>query len=276
MVKQKGSVKDYINIVKKLTVKEILSFKGTKKLSEVYTHNPLEAEACENAGIEMIVSSELNDIKGIRNAAKNTFFTIGLPYGKYLNEDEIVKRSFDLLKIGADAIYCPQSPKLIKAIADEGIPVVGHSGFIPYKATLYGGFKAFGKTAEEAKKIYDQCMLLRDAGVFAIEIEIVPFRVAELISKNIDVFMIGMGSGLGCDAQYLFAEDILGYNEGHIPRHAKVYSDIHKDFKRIKDKSKEAFKLFKNDVETKKYPSKEHDINISDEEYSSFAKIIKR
>ena len=276
MVKQKGSVKDYINIVKKLTVKEILSFKGTKKLSEVYTHNPLEAEACENAGIEMIVSSELNDIKGIRNAAKNTFFTIGLPYGKYLNEDEIVKRSFDLLKIGADAIYCPQSPKLIKAIADEGIPVVGHSGFIPYKATFYGGFKAFGKTSEEAKKIYDQCMLLRDAGVFAIEIEIVPFRVAELISKNIDVFMIGMGSGLGCDAQYLFAEDILGYNEGHIPRHAKVYSDIHKDFKRIKDKSKEAFKLFKNDVETKKYPSKEHDINISDEEYSSFAKIIKR
>ena len=50
------------------------------------------------------------------------------------------KRSFELLKIGADAIYCPQSAKLIKAITDEGIPVVGHSGFIPYKSTLYGGF----------------------------------------------------------------------------------------------------------------------------------------
>ncbi len=261
--------------MKKLTVKEILSLKGKRKLSEVYTHNSLEAEACESAGIEMIVSSELNDIEGIRKAAENTFLTVGLPYGKYLNEYGIVKRSFELLKIGADAIYCPQSPKLIKAIADEGIPVVGHSGFIPYKSTLYGGFRAFGKTATEAKKIYDQCIILRDAGVFAIEIEIVPSKVAELISKNIDVFMIGMGSGLGCDAQYLFAEDILGYNEGHIPRHAKIYSDISQDYKRIKEKSKVAFEEFKNDVGSEKYPSKEHDINIDAEEYNSFSKIFK-
>ena len=56
---------------------------------------------------------------------------------------------------GADAIYCPQSERYIKALSDEGIPVVGHTGFIPYKSTLYGGFKAFGKNALEAKKIYD-------------------------------------------------------------------------------------------------------------------------
>ena len=64
----------------------------------------------------MIVSSELNDIEGIRNAAKNTFLTVGLPYGKYLNEFEIVKRSFELLKIGADAIYCPQVTNLLKQL----------------------------------------------------------------------------------------------------------------------------------------------------------------
>ena len=102
--------------MKKLTVKDILAAKGIKKLSEVYTHNPLEAEACEIAGIEMIVSSELNDIEGIRNAAKNTFLTVGLPYGTYLTEYEIVRRSFELLKVGADAIYCPQGTKLIKSI----------------------------------------------------------------------------------------------------------------------------------------------------------------
>ena len=151
--------------MKKLTVKEILAAKGIRKLSEVYTHNALEAKACELAGIEMIVSSELNDIKAIRNAAKNTFLTVGLPYGKYITETDIVRRSFELLKVGADAIYCPQGNKLIKAITDEGIPVVGHSGFIPYKSTFYGGFKAFGKTASEAKKIYYQCMKLRDCGV---------------------------------------------------------------------------------------------------------------
>ena len=256
----------------KLTVKEILQCKGNKKLTEVYTHNPLEAESCELAGIEMIISSEKNDIEGIRNSAKNTFLTVGLQYGKYLNELEILHRCFYLYKKGADAIYCPQSYKFIKSISDEGIPVVGHTGFIPYKSTFYGGFKAYGKTAYEASIIYDQTLKLQDAGAFAIEIEIVPSKVAEYISKNVDVFIIGMGSGQGCDAQYLFSEDILGYNKGHIPRHAKVYSDLSEDYKKIKTKAINAYKRFKEEVVLKKYPEKKHDIDIPDNEYSDFLK----
>ena len=258
----------------KLTVKEILQSKGRQKLTEVYTQNPLEAESCQLAGIEMIVSSERNDIEGIRSSAKNTFLTVGLQYGKYLNELEILKRCFYLYENGADAIYCPQSYKLIKAIADEGIPVVGHTGFIPYKSTFYGGFRAYGKNAIEAKKIYEQTLRLQDAGAFAVEIEIVPFRIGEYISKNVEVFMIGMGSGQGCDAQYLFSEDILGYNQGHIPRHAKVYSNLSEDFEKIKLKSIDAFKSFKRDVTSKQYPEKKHDIEIPDEEYKEFIKNI--
>ncbi len=257
---------------KKLTVKEILNFKGNRKLAEVYTHNALEAEACEKAGIEMIVSSENNNISEIRNSASNTFFTVGLSYGKYLNEYEILKRAFLLFENGADAIYCPQSYKFIKAIADEGIPVVGHTGFIPYKSTYYGGFKAYGKTAEEAKIIYDQTLKIQDAGAFAAEIEIVPHKIGEYISNNVDIFMIGMGSGQGCDAQYLFSEDILGYNKGHIPRHAKVYTDLAKDFESLKSKSIEAYKSFKSEINQKIYPEKRHDIEISEEELKKFLK----
>jgi len=259
-------------MAKKLTVKEILQFKGNKKLTEVYTHNPLEAESCELAEVEMIVSSENNDIKGIRKAAKNTFFTVGLQYGKYLSELDILNRCFYLYENGADAIYCPQSYKYIKAIADEGIPVVGHTGFIPYKSTFYGGFKAYGKNANEAKKIYEQTLKLEEAGAFAAEIEIVPFKVAEYISNKVKIFMIGMGSGLGCDAQYLFSEDILGYNKGHIPRHAKVYTDLSEDYEKIKLKSVQAFKKFKEEVISKQYPENKHDINISEKEFDKFTK----
>ena len=241
-------------MIKKLTVKEILECKGNKKLTEVYTHNPLEAESCELAEVEMIVSSENNDIQGIRNAAKNTFLTVGLQYGKYLTELDILNRSFYLYENGADAIYCPQSCKFIKAIADEGIPVVGHTGFIPYKSTFYGGFKAYGKNSSEAQKIYDETLRIEDAGAFAAEIEIVPFKVAEYISNKVKIFMIGMGSGQGCDAQYLFSEDILGYNKGHIPRHAKVYANLSQDYENIKSKSIDAFKNFKKDVVSKQYP----------------------
>ena len=70
---------------KKLTVKDILDSKGKNKLAEVYTHYSYEAEACELAGIDMIISSENNDVISIRNAAPNTFFTVGLQYGIHLN-----------------------------------------------------------------------------------------------------------------------------------------------------------------------------------------------
>ena len=82
--------------------------------------------------------------------------------------------------------------------------------------------------------------------------------------------MIGMGSGQGCDAQYLFSEDILGYNKGHIPRHAKIYSDLSIDYEKIKTKSIDAYKKFKDDVVSKKYPENKHDINIPEDEYEAF------
>ena len=255
---------------KKLTVKDILDSKGKSKLAEVYTHYAYEAEACELAGIDMIISSENNDVISIRNAAPNTFFTVGLQYGIHLNEYEIINKAFNHLKNGADAIYCPQSERYIKALSDEGIPVVGHTGFIPYKSTFYGGFRAFGKTSKEANKIFDQTKRIQDAGAFAVEIEIVPKKVGEFISKNFEIFVIGMGSGQGCDAQYLFSEDILGYNKGHIPRHSKVYTNLSEDYGKIKKKSIQAFKEFKSEINNKIYPESKHDIKIMDAEFKTF------
>ena len=255
---------------KKLTVKDILNSKGKSKLAEVYTHYAYEAEACELAGIDMIISSENNDVISIRNSAPNTFFTVGLQYGIHLNEYEIINKAFNHLKNGADAIYCPQSEKYIKVLSDEGIPVVGHTGFIPYKSTFYGGFRAFGKTSKEANKIFDQTKRIQDAGAFAVEIEIVPNKVGEFISKNFEIFVIGMGSGQGCDAQYLFSEDILGYNKGHIPRHSKVYTNLSEDYGKIKKKSIQAFKEFKSEINNKIYPETKHDIKIMDAEFKTF------
>ena len=220
----------------------------------------------------MIISSENNDVISIRNAAPNTFFTVGLQYGIHLNEYEIINWAFYHLKNGADAIYCPQSERYIKALSDEGIPVVGHTGFIPYKSTFYGGYRAFGKTSKEANKIFDQTKRIQDAGAFAVEIEIVPNKVGEFISKNFEIFVIGMGSGQGCDAQYLFSEDLLGYNKGHIPRHSKVYTNLSEDYEKIKKKSIEAYKEFKSEIDNKIYPEMKHDIEIMDDEFKKFIK----
>ena len=68
------------------------------------------------------------------------------------------------------------------------------------------------------------------------EIEIVPEEIIEILYKKTDIFLIGMGSGTICDAQYLFSEDILGYNNDHTPRHAKTYGNLKKNYDEIKTK----------------------------------------
>lgn len=254
----------------KLTVKELFALKGKRQLTEVYVRNAKEAAACEAAAIDMIITSEYSDTEAIRAAAPNTFFTIGQAYGNYASAPEAVAGAFRALKKGADAVYCGSSLAFVKAIADEGIPVVGHVGFVPYKSTWFGGFKAVGKTAVDALKVYETTMAYQEAGAIAVEMEIVPHKVAAEISKRVDLLVIGMGSGNGCDAQYLFATDILGDNEGHVPRHAKVYRDFKTDYARLHQESIAAFGEFREDVVTGAYPAEEHTIAIKDEEYEKF------
>src|SRR5690606_35673978 len=116
--------------------------------------------------------------------------------------------------------------RTVEYLAREYIPVVGHVGLVPARATWTGGFRAVGKTAEEALRLYREVKAYESAGAFAVEIEVVPAEVASEISKRVGILLWSMGAGAGCDAQYLFANDILGYTEGHIPRHSKVYRDF--------------------------------------------------
>jgi 3-methyl-2-oxobutanoate hydroxymethyltransferase len=255
----------------KLTVKDIFDLKGKRQFTEVYVSNPAEASACEAAGIDMIVTSENNDVKAIRAAAPNTFFTIGfIGSSEYATADDAVRFGFKALGNGADAIYAGVSLKSVEAMANEGIPVVGHVGFIPYKSTWFGGFKAVGKTADAALKVYQRTLAYQEAGAIGVEMEIVPHQIATEISKRVKIMVLSMGSGTGCDGQYLFATDILGTNTGHVPRHAKSYRNLKADFERLQKETIAAFAEFKADVDKGGYPEAGHVVVAKDEEYQKF------
>jgi 3-methyl-2-oxobutanoate hydroxymethyltransferase len=262
----------------KLTVKDLLGLKGKRQLTEVYVRDTKEASACDAAGIDLIITSERSlhgegDMR-YRNAAPNTFLTIGLVYGEYFSTADVLRGGFRALRNGADAVYCGSSLQFVEALANEGIPVVGHVGFVPYKSTWFGGFKAVGKTADDALKVYQRTLDYQNAGAIGVEIEIVPHKVATEISKRVNILLIGMGSGTGCDAQYLFSTDILGDNEGHIPRHAKVYRDFKAEYQRLHQESIAAFREFKQDVDSRAYPADNQLVEIKDEEYAKFMSSI--
>ncbi len=260
--------------MKKLTVKDLLALKGKRQLTEVYVRDAKEAAACEAAGLDMLITSERGNCTEIRAAAPNVFLTIGLVYGDYTNVPDVLAGGFRALRNGADAVYCPYSFQFVRALANEGIPVVGHVGFVPYKSTWFGGFKAVGKTADDALKVLKATLAYEEAGAIAVEIEIVPHKVATEISKRTKMLLIGMGSGTGCDAQYLFSTDILGDNEGHVPRHAKVYRDFKTEYKRLQQEAIAAFGEFKADVDSGAYPAANQLVEIKDDEYEKFLKAL--
>ena len=121
---------------------------------------------------------------------------------------------------GADAVYCGNSPPFIEALTKEGLPAVSHIGLIPYKRTWTGGFKAVGKDAESAFKVYQDALAYDQAGAIGLETECVPDRVAELITKKVNLLTLSMGSGPNCDVEVLFINDVIRTNSDKIPIHA--------------------------------------------------------
>jgi 3-methyl-2-oxobutanoate hydroxymethyltransferase len=155
-------------------------------------------------------------------------------------------------------------------LAKEFIPVVGHVGLVPSRATWTGGFKAVGKTAEEALQLFKQIKSYEDAGAIAVELEVVPVEVATELSKRTSLLVWSMGAGAGCDAQYLFSNDVLGYTEGHIPRHSKVYRNFRAEYDRLQLERISAFKEFVNDVDTGVFPETSHLVHMDDDELDRF------
>ncbi len=156
----------------------------------------------------------------------------------------------------------------VRAITSAGIPVVGHLGLTPQSVHQLGGFRAQGKTALAAKKMMEDAMILEQAGCFSLVLEAVPGRLAGLISQRLSIPTLGIGAGLGCDGQVLVTHDILGLFDRFTPKFVKKYAEFHNEMQR-------AFAEYIEDVETKHFPTPEHTIEMADEEWEEFQKLIK-
>ena len=155
-------------------------------------------------------------------------------------------------------------------LAREYVPVVGHVGLVPARAGWTGGYRAVGKTAAQALDLYANVKALESAGAIAMELEVVPEEVATEISRRVNILVWSMGAGGGCDAQYLFSNDILGYTEGHVPRHAKVYRNFRAAHDRLQQERIPAFREYVADVETGAFPQETNLVRMPRHELDAF------
>ena len=271
---------------KKLTVYDYLKSKGQKQLSVLAVFNVEEARAAEEAGIDMICSSHdapqygvyttFEELKKIREAAPSCFMQLGSPDSP-ASEYEALKLSHKYLSIGADCVYGGTwSYKWIRALRDEGIPINSHVGLVPGKATWIGGYRAIGKTADEAVGVLRNTLELQDAGVIGVELEVVPTKVAAVITKKVNILTLSMGSGSDCDGQYLFGNDVLGYTEGRMPRHARVYRDFKKEYQKLQEERVKAFKEFHEDTINKNFNDPKITVGIENQEYDKFLELVEK
>lgn len=243
-----------------------------EKISMLYVTTLEEAAAADSAGIHMLSIESRFFSPEMRAAAGRCFVQVGLPFGPYgglATAEDYLRAAFKFTAMGGDCFYCAASLDIQKVLCDNHIPIVAHVGLIPSYIT-WTGWRAVGKTASEARAVWDHVKQLEAIGCFGAELEVVPDRLGEIISQNTPMIMLGMGAGPGADAQYLFAEDVLGCTDGHRPRHAQTYRNFAAEYTRLQAERIAAFREFIADVNTGAYPQSQHNVPMQDAEFEAF------
>ena len=248
-----------------------------EKISMLFVTTPEEAAAAAAAGIHMLSIEGRYFDADMREAAGDCFVQVGLPYGGWgqfqgrpiATAEDYLRAAFHYAGIGGDAYYCAASYDIQKVLCDNHLPVVGHIGLIPSYIT-WTGWRAVGKTADEALALWKHTRMLEQIGVFAAELEVVPDRVARFLTENASLVMLGMGAGKYADAQYLFTEDVCGYGRNHKPRHGKTYRNFAPELERLQNERIAAFSEFKADVDSGGYPEAAHSVAMDDAAYDDF------
>ena len=203
-----------------------------------------------------------------RRGLKTPLLIGDLPFGSYEASDQqaVATAQRFIKEAGCDAVKIERggtSADRARAIADSGIPVMGHVGLTPQTATSLGGYRAQARTSDRAKAVAEEALALQDAGCFSIVFEAIPAAVAAALMEHIDVPVIGIGAGPATDGQVLVFHDLLGIYDGHAPRFAKRYQEV-------KAQMVAGVAEYAAEVRDRAFPGPEHTYSIDDEELSRF------
>jgi 3-methyl-2-oxobutanoate hydroxymethyltransferase len=155
----------------------------------------------------------------------------------------------------------------VRAISESNIGVMAHIGLTPQSATKLGGFRAQGRTADAAARLYEDALALQEAGAFSVVLEAVPAAVAERVSAALAVPTIGIGAGGGTDGQVLVWHDMLGMYAGRTPRFVKRYADVAADIG-------DAIARYAAEVRSGSFPEDVHTYAIAEDELARFDELI--
>lgn len=265
----------------------IITFKQSKqqgrKISMLTAYDYSTAKLMDEAGINAIlVGDSLGNVvlgyedtlsvtmedmihhgAAVARGAKNAMVVVDMPFMSYqasvydavVNAGRLMKEGrASAVKLEGGKEVCPQ----VKAVTEAGIPVMGHLGLTPQSINALGGHRVQGKTQQAAQKLLDDARALQEAGAFAVVLECVPEKLADKVTKELEIPTIGIGAGAGCDGQVLVYQDMLGMFSDFTPKFVKKFANVGQVMK-------EAFKSYINEMQQGSFPSQEHCYSIDDD-----------
>jgi 3-methyl-2-oxobutanoate hydroxymethyltransferase len=200
--------------------------------------------------------------------ARRPIVVADMPFGSFqISDEETVRNAIRFVKeAGADAVKVEGAGatlERVRALVGAGIPVMGHLGLTPQSATMLGGFRAQGRTADKARQLFDDALALEAAGCFAVVLEAIPAAVAARVTAALSVPTIGIGSGADCDGQVLVWHDLVGLYDGRAARFVKRYADVG-------EVVRNALERFAAEVRAGSFPEESHTYAIPEEELARF------
>lgn len=267
--------------------KTILDFKKAKenneRISMLTAYDYSSAKLIDEAGIDAILIGDslgmvslgyedtlsvtmedmIHHTKAVARATKNALVVADLPFMSYQTSVyDAVYNAGRLIKEGrAHAVKLEGGIEMcdrIEAIVKSSIPVMAHIGLTPQSVNALGGFKVQGKDEKAAKALIEVAKAVEKAGAFAVVLECVPAKLAEIVTKELNIPTIGIGAGAQCDGQVLVYQDMIGMFSGFTPKFVKRYANIG-------DMMKEAFEEYNKEVKNGSFPSQEHTFKISED-----------
>lgn len=261
---------------KKVTTNSLRRMKRKgEPISALTAYDVLMAELLDQAGIDLIlvgdsvatvvqghdttVSVTMDQMlyhAGLVSRAVERALVVGdLPFMSYqVNPDEALRNAGRMVKdAGVEAVkleggdvICPT----VRRIVDAGIPVMGHLGLTPQSIHKFGTYQVRATKDAEADQLKRDARSLQDAGAFAVVIEKVPADLAREVSASLEIPIVGIGAGPGCDGQILVSHDMLGLYTKFHPRFVRRYADI-------AETMVGAFARFREDVKSGSFPTED-------------------
>ena len=261
-------------VYKRITVKTLTDMKSkNEKISMLTAYDYTMAKIVDTSGIDVILvgDSASNVMAGhettlpitldqmiyhassVIRGVNRSLVVVDLPFGTYQSDSkEALRSAIRIMKeSGAHSVKLEGGKEIkdsIKRIIKAGIPVMGHLGLTPQSIYKFGTYTVRAKEEEEAKQLVEDAKMLEKLGCFALVLEKIPAKLAEVISKSLNIPVIGIGAGGDVDGQVLVLHDMLGMTKEFNPRFLRRYLNLY-------DQMSSAISKYSSDVKSKDFPN---------------------